>query len=129
MKLKKNDIFLTLGILLTALALFLFLLFMPGKAGNTVVVTVDNKEEARFPLDTDREYTIKTKKGVNYLKISGGLASITDADCPDKLCVHQRSIQKKGETLVCLPHKVVVSISSDSSNPSDNDAEIDGIAQ
>ena len=96
---------------------------MPGEAGSTVIVTVDGIEEAHFPLNTDTEHTIKTEKGINYLEIKDGSASITDANCPDKLCVHQRSISKKGETLVCLPHKVIVSISSDT------DTEIDGIAQ
>lgn len=123
MKLTKNDILLALGILLTALAIFLFYLLMPGKPGNTVIVTVDGKEESHFPLDTDRDYTIKTEKGTNHLEIRDGSASITDADCPDKLCVHQRSIRKKGETLVCLPHKIIVSISSDT------DTDIDSIAR
>ena len=123
MKLKKNDILLALGILFAALAILLFYLFMPGKEGTTAIVTVDGREEARFPLGTDSDYTIKTKKGTNHLEIREGSASITDADCPDKLCVHQHSIHKKGETLVCLPHKVIISISSDT------DAEIDGIAQ
>jgi hypothetical protein len=36
---------------------------------------------------------------------------MTAADCPDKLCVKQRSIAKEGETIVCLPHRVVVKIS------------------
>ena len=123
MKLKKNDIFLTLGILFAALAILLFYLLMPGTTDSTVIVTVDGKEEALFPLNTDKDYTIKTEKGTNHLEIRDGSASITDADCPDKLCVRQHSIHRKGEALVCLPHKVVVSISSD------KDSVIDGIAQ
>lgn len=122
MKLKRNDILLVLGILLAALAILLFSLLLPGKAGSTVIVTVDGTEEARFPLQEDTEYTIQTEKGINYLKIKDGTASITDADCPDKLCVHQHPISKKGETLVCLPHKVIISVSSD------NAAEFDSIA-
>lgn len=123
MILKKNDILLALGILLAAFIIFLFYLLMPGKAGSTVVITVDGREETRLPLDTDTDYTIETNKGTNHLEIRKGFASITDADCPDKLCVHQRAIRKKGETLVCLPHKVIVSISSDKA------AEIDSISQ
>ena len=33
-----------------------------------------------------------------------------EADCPDKLCVHQKAIERTNETIVCLPHKVVVEI-------------------
>ena len=35
---------------------------------------------------------------------------MTDADCPDKLCVKTGRISKTGETIVCLPHRVVVEI-------------------
>ena len=33
---------------------------------------------------------------------------MTDADCPDLLCVHQRALDRKNETIVCLPNKVVI---------------------
>ena len=33
-----------------------------------------------------------------------------DADCPDRLCVKQGRIKKVGESIVCLPHKVVIEI-------------------
>ena len=32
------------------------------------------------------------------------------ADCPDKLCVHQHAISANGETIVCLPNKVVAEV-------------------
>lgn len=45
-----------------------------------------------------------------------------EADCPDKLCVHQGYISRVGEVLVCIPNKVVVEIKSD-----DSEKELDGI--
>ena len=33
-----------------------------------------------------------------------------DASCPDQLCVHQNAIDKTGQTIVCLPNKVVVTV-------------------
>ena len=39
-----------------------------------------------------------------------------EADCPDRLCVKQKAICKNGETIVCLPHKVVVEIRSQEEN-------------
>ena len=32
------------------------------------------------------------------------------ADCPDQICVRQKAISKEGESIICLPNKVVVSI-------------------
>ena len=36
-----------------------------------------------------------------------------EANCPDKLCIHQGKISKNGETIVCLPHGLIVEIKSD----------------
>ena len=49
---------------------------------------------------------------------------MTRADCPDQLCIHQGPIHIQGETIVCLPNRVVVEITG-------NDAEeqLDGIVQ
>ena len=35
---------------------------------------------------------------------------MTEADCPDQLCVHQRAISKQKQTIVCLPNRVVVEV-------------------
>jgi hypothetical protein len=39
-----------------------------------------------------------------------------DADCPDKLCEKTGKISKNGETIVCLPHRVVVEIQGGEGN-------------
>ena len=46
----------------------------------------------------------------NIIIIKDGKASMAKADCPDKICVNHAAISKKGETIVCLPHKVVVEV-------------------
>lgn len=38
---------------------------------------------------------------------------MTSADCPDHLCVKQKAISKGGESIICLPNKVVVTVKSD----------------
>ena len=32
------------------------------------------------------------------------------ADCPDKVCMNPSHIEKPGQSLVCLPHKVMIEI-------------------
>ncbi len=49
--------------------------------------------------------------GKNVLRIKDGYAFISYADCPDKLCQKQKKIKKSGESIVCLPHRIVISIS------------------
>ena len=46
----------------------------------------------------------------NVLQISSHEAKMTEAGCPDKLCVHQKAVSRQGETIVCLPNQVIVEI-------------------
>ena len=53
------------------------------------------------------------------MKIKDGEADMISADCPDKLCVHQKAISKDGESIICLPNQVVVEIESSESSEYD----------
>ena len=77
--------------------------------GGTVEVQVDREVIANYPLNRNKEVDLDYN-GHNLLVIKDGKASVTDADCPDRLCVQQRSISRSGETIVCLPHKIVVKV-------------------
>lgn len=121
---RKGDILLFSGFLLLAFLLFVGYQFFFQKPGSSVEVTIDGKVTKTLPLTQDTTYEIISgEHQKNILIIKNGSASISDANCPDKLCVHQKKINKKGETLVCLPHKVVVSVIS-----SEEEKEFDGIA-
>lgn len=126
MKIKRNDLILLGGILFLAIISFCLYTAFYHKAGKTVQVSIDGKVTKEFPLNKNTRYTIHSKKnGRNILQIKNGYASISDANCPDQLCVHQKKIHNTGETLVCLPHKVIVSVVS-KENSQDT---LDGIAQ
>ena len=100
-------------ILGVAVALFIFLK-LTSRDGEKVSVRVDGKEIARYELSEDREVVIDGYNGgVNTLIIKDKKAYIKDADCPDKLCEHQGKIHLVGQSLVCLPHRVVVEIVDD----------------
>lgn len=101
-----------LAAIVIAVALVLIpTLFAVFRAGTTVQVTVDGAVVARFPLAEERTYTIHgADGGVNTLVIRGGQATVTDADCPDRLCVHQHAISRAGQSIICLPHRVVVTV-------------------
>ena len=118
---KKNDLILIGAVLLLAVLVFGWSSSKKQEAGGTAVVYVDTEEIGSYSLEEDGEYVIETEQGENVLVIKDGTADITEADCPDKLCVKQRKISKNGETLVCLPHKVVVEIKSS------QESELDGV--
>ena len=123
-KMNKFEKVLWIFVLAIAIILFLFLKFS-AKDGEKVIVKVNKKEIARYDLNTDREVVIDGKDGgKNTLVIKKGKAYIKDATCPDKLCEHQGKIHIVGQSLICLPNRVVIEIVDD-----DKDDEFDGISK
>lgn len=113
MKQRRNDLILVAVILVVAVLFWGYSWFTRSEGGYAVV-TVDGEEWGRYALDKPLETEIVTPYGTNILVIADGKASVTEADCPDGLCVRQRDICYEGETLVCLPHKLVVEIAGSS---------------
>lgn len=105
----KNDVFLILFFLIIGLGTFSFMQ-LHGKSGALIKVRVNNKEYGTYSLDKDQTVPIREENWENILEIKNGKASMVKADCPDKICVNHAAISKKGETIVCLPHKVVIEV-------------------
>ena len=104
---RRNDLLLIGGLLLAAL--LVWFLVRPGGMGHWAVVTVDGQESGRYSLDVERTVTIG-EEAYNILRIAGGTASVVEANCGDHTCVRTGSISREGETIVCLPHRLVVRI-------------------
>ena len=123
-KFGSNDIVLLIGILSIAFVILVVISIFVTKDGDEVVITVDGKVYRTYALSEEQEIPIIID-GVttNVLTISDGKAKMTEADCPDKLCMHQKAISKTNESIVCLPNKVVVTVDSKS------ESEFDSIAR
>ncbi|WP_349945634.1 NusG domain II-containing protein [Lacrimispora sp. BS-2] len=80
------------------------------KPAEQVVVTVDGKPVVTLDLHKDTDMVIDGYGGTDHLVIKDGYASITEASCPDKVCVRTGKIHRSGELIVCLPNRVVVTI-------------------
>lgn len=110
---KKNDVIMIAVIVIIALAAFVGvnLYGEQNTKDAQAVVTIDGKEYGSYPLAEDITVKIESENGgFNLLVIEDGAASVEEASCPDKICVRHKPIDKTGETLVCLPNKVVVEI-------------------
>ena len=112
----RNDTILILVILAIVLSVFLVVYFNK-REGTYVTVTVDGRYYATFPLNEDREVIIENPLSENYvnkLVIKDGKASVTEANCRDGICSAHAPIHLNGESIVCLPHKLAVTVTSES---------------
>lgn len=116
---KKADIFLAAGALAAAAGIYLFYSAGAG-AGGGAKVTVDGETAAFLPLDQDDSLRIETAQGYNTVTIQGGTVMVTEADCRDQICLEHKKISRTGETIVCLPHKLVVEVTGN--GPAEADA-------
>ena len=104
---KKRDIILIASILIVAIAFFL-IVELTKEEGAGVTVKVDGVKVAEYSLSKNGTYPLNG--GTNILVIENGKAYLTDANCPDKLCVHQGKISRTGEVITCLPNKLTVTV-------------------
>lgn len=116
---KKGDMILVVLLLLAAGLFFLIGSFR--KPGNYAVV--DSSGDCQtYSLNENQEIVIDNAKnhGKNIISIKDGTVSMTYATCPDLICVHHHSIEKNGETIICVPNDVSVRIVSTVENDIDN---------
>lgn len=111
----RNDIILVVGVLLVAAIGLIYLQFFRSE-GDTVTVTVDGVQYGVYALAEDRVHDIYTgqqNEHHNCLVIRDGEAFMEHASCPDGICVAHKPIFRDGESIVCLPNRVVVTVNTD----------------
>ena len=102
---KKGDIAVICSVAV-AFVLSIVLLIPFSKQGSRVVVKQDDKIIYNESININK--TVDT--GTNTVIIKDGIVYISDATCKNQVCVNTGKISKKGESIICLPNKVIVEI-------------------
>ncbi len=107
--LKRNDLILIIALILISALLWMF--FRSGKqAGGNVSVIIDGQKKYSFDLRDNKREEIRQGDQINVLRIENGQVWIESANCANQLCVRHARIQSAGDTIVCLPHRLIVKI-------------------
>lgn len=106
---RKNDIVL-IAVIIAVAGLIWLGIRVTRAEGAYAVVTVDGELYGSYPLGEDAEVRIGDGEHYNILVIKDGEARISEASCPDKLCINQGAKQYDTESIICLPNRVVVEI-------------------
>lgn len=128
---KPGDIIILVVLLLVSF-LPLLIFYLSNSAGdddyNIATVSVDGEVIKSFELvdDDDTEtYEYKDEDGdTNIIVRQGEEIGITYANCGDQICVRQGNISEVGETIVCLPHKLIVEVRANNPGSTGNDIDI-----
>ena len=98
------DVF-VIVLVLALLAAALYMILAPTQ-GRSAEIYVDGTLVATVRLDHQERIDLL---GLTVVVEEGGI-HVEDADCPDKICERMGKISKAGETIICLPNKVVIKI-------------------
>ena len=105
---RKSDVVLFIAIMACAAIFYFFLSNNQAEPNARLIVKVDGEVIKTCSLEEDQVFWLPGK--TNEVSIQNGEVSMKEADCPDQICVRQKAISKEGESIICLPNKVVVSI-------------------
>lgn len=97
-------------------ALVMFLMNIFGqKDGNVCQIYTNNVLTETINLADEGTYNIYDTSGNIILtyEIKNRAVDVVSSDCDNKLCVNQSAIHRDGESIVCLPQKIVLAIKSD----------------
>lgn len=72
-------------------------------------------------VDEPYSFTVEWDGGYNVVEVERGRIRVSEADCPDQVCVHQGWISNSVVPVACLPHKLVIRLASSS------DSVVDGV--
>lgn len=106
---KKADIVLAVLLIAAGLAASYALSFGQS-TGDELVITANGERFGSYALMEDREISIERGGHINKITIRGGVVSMSFSDCHGQDCVKMAPISKTGESIICLPHKIILEI-------------------
>lgn len=117
-KTTKADRILFITVIVIAAILFAFFRFAVGGTPSEAVVSVDGRVAYRLPLDKDTSVTVDLDGKHNVISVEGGKVRMSEANCPDQVCVHQGEAYPGGP-IACLPNRVMIQLSGTSTANND----------
>lgn len=103
---KRNDTFLIIGVLFASALIYFAFSFFNRADGKTVKIRQNNETVFEGRLSDECELDL----GTNHVIIKDSSVKMESSDCKNQICVKHKEISKKGESIVCLPNKVIIEI-------------------
>ena len=124
-KIKAGDIVLVLLVIVAAIAgVVLVSGASAGEKGSLAIIEVNGKEVRRLELSDKQRYrtlAVEGTLGPSTVAVEDGKIWMAESACRDKLCVGMGRIDSTGQSVVCLPNRVVIRI-TDGAKPGSVDA-------
>lgn len=122
---KKMDIVIIAVLLILSFTphLIFFKTSQKSSKNNYAIIKVDGKIHKKIDLSKvkkSEKVNLNLPNGKNTLLIKNNSIQMDSANCNDALCVKQGNISKVGQTIICLPHKLIIEIKGDELDSKDD---------
>ena len=109
---KPMDALVVLFVIILAVVIAVFVYGKSGEAALTATVKHRGETVAQVALDTLTEDKIITVDGEYHLTVTltKDSAAVTESDCPGQDCLHTGRSTRAGQSIVCLPEQVIVTL-------------------
>ena len=109
---KKHRLNLVLALALAALCLWAVwqLVLRPAAPGQTATVRQENQVLLTIPLEEEQEYSLRPWGIDMTIEVSRSRARVSHSNCPDHICVDTGWLELSGQTAVCMPNRVTLTL-------------------
>lgn len=66
-------------------------------------------------VDEPYSFTVEWEDGYNIIEVERGRIRVSEADCPDQICVRRGWLPDSAAPIACLPHRLVIQMEGGSS--------------
>ena len=119
-KLLKIGDFILIGLILIGFLIGVFWIRRDISKGEEVSIFIDNREVYRFSLFESKTFSIQGMIGETLIQINQGQIWVEKAPCPHQICKNMGKISHSGETIVCIPNRILIQINGRSHNQVDS---------
>ena len=116
--LKKADFVLMIALIIVGIASSVAV-SLSSSLGNKVVIESRGSVYGTYSLGENRTIKIRNGDSTNIVRIKNGKVKMIEASCKNQICVHHAAIDKTGQSIICLPNRVVVRIEGKGDNEYD----------
>lgn len=99
---------------LLSLSILLMVFYKGDLTSDKVTISIGRILYREVPVDQDQIIEVANDDGTRLLtvRIQNGSVEVVESTCKDHICMDSGPIKHEGQTLVCLPNQVVITLVS-----------------
>lgn len=96
--------------LLLLVAVTAYAQIAPGQQGSVAMIHAPGMADRTISLQEDQVIEVQGKLGISRIEVKSGQARMVESACPNRLCLQMGWVDRPGQSVICLPNQVWLTI-------------------